>query len=104
MRRLSLNNVQISTTNKKEKIIKGSLQLANEYRGNYINSMICPITYNSLSDNVIYYDGDEYTLSGSVISKNGETIFSVDGKHLELNEISSVAVNKNKDGNIEKKS
>ena len=103
MRRLSLNNVQIDTTSKKEKIIKGSLQLASEYRGNYINSMICPITYNSLSDNVIYYDGDEYTLSGSVISKNGETIFSVDGKHLELNEISSVAVNKNKDGNIEKK-
>ena len=59
MRRLSLNNVQIDTTSKKEKIIKGSLQLASEYRGNYINSMICSITYNSLSDNVIYYDGDE---------------------------------------------
>ncbi len=102
MRRLSLNNIQVDTTNKKEKVIKGTLQLASEYRGNYLNSMVCPITYNSLSDNVIYYDNDEYTLNGSVISKNGEAIFSVDGKHLELNELSEI-INKDLDGNVLKK-
>lgn len=102
MRRLALNNIQVDTTNKKEKVIKGTLQLASEYRGNYLNSMICPITYNSLSDNVIYYDGDEYTLSGTVISKNGEAVFSVDGKHLELAEVTDNVIDKNKDGNVEK--
>ena len=96
MRRLALNSIQIDTTSKKEKVIKNTLQLASEYRGNVLNSMICPLTYNKLSDNVIYYDGNEYTLSGSVISKNGEVVFSIDGKHLELNETEG-SVNKDSD-------
>ena len=96
MRRLALNSIQIDTTSKKEKVIKNTLQLASEYRGNVLNSMICPLTYNKLSDNVVYYDGNEYTLSGSVISKNGEVVFSVDGKHLELNETEG-GVNKDSD-------
>lgn len=97
MRRLALNNIQVDTTSKKEKVIKGSLQLASEYRGNYLNSMICPITYNDLSDNVIYYDGDEYTLDGSVIKKNGQSVFTVDGSHLVLKEVTNNVVDKNKD-------
>ena len=96
MRRLALNSIQIDTTSKKEKVIKNTLQLASEYRGNVLNSMICPLTYNKLSDNVVYYDGNEYTLSGSVISKNGKVVFSVDGKHLELNETEG-SVNKDSD-------
>lgn len=90
MRRLELSNIQVDTTIKKDKVIKGTLQLGSEYRGNYLNSMINPITYNSLSDNAIYYDGDEYTLEGTVIKKNGSVIFSVDGKHLELEETSAL--------------
>ena len=102
MRRLALNSIQIDTTSKKEKVIKNTLQVASEYRGNVLNSMICPLTYNKLSDNVIYYDGNEYTLSGSVISKNGEAVFSVDGKHIELNE-TEAGINKDSDTYATKK-
>ena len=98
MRRLAINNIQVDTTKKKEKVIKGSLQLASEYRGNYLNSMICPITYNDLSDNVIYYDGDEYILDGSVIKKNGQSVFTVE-KPLGLKEATNNVVDKNKDTN-----
>ena len=102
MRRLALDSIQIDTTSKKEKVIKNTLQVASEYRGNVLNSMICPLTYNKLSDNVIYYDGNEYTLSGSVISKNGEAVFSVDGKHIELNE-TEAGINKDSDTYATKK-
>lgn len=99
MRRLNLDSIQVDTTKKKNQLIKNTLQLASEYRGNFLNNMVCPITYNKLSNNVIYYDGDEYTLNGTTIYKNGVKIFSlVDDKHLELEETTGV-ISKYIDGN-----
>ena len=90
MKRLNINNIQVDTTLKKNVIIKNSLQLPEEFRGNLKNSMICPITYNNLSDNVIYYDGDEYTITGGTVQKNGSNIFTVNPTHLIMTEKSSV--------------
>lgn len=101
MRRLALDSIQIDTTKKKEQLIKSTLQLASEYRGNYLNNMIYPIRYNELDDQVIYYDGDEYTLEGTVVKRNGEDIFSVDGNHLELAE--TQVLDKNVDAKVVKK-
>ena len=89
MRRLNINNIQVDTTLKKNVIIKNSLQIPEEFRGNLKNSMICPITYNNLSDNVIYYDGDEYTITGGTIKKNGDNIFTVNPTHLTMTERTS---------------
>ena len=89
MRRLNINNIQVDTTLKKNVIIKNSLQIPEEFRGNLKNSMICPITYNNLSDNVIYYDGDEYTITGGTIKKNGNNIFTVNPTHLTMTEHTS---------------
>lgn len=98
MRRLNLDSIQVDTTKKKNQLIKSTLQLASEYRGNFLNNMVCPITYNELSNNVIYYDGAEYTLNGTTVYKNGVEIFKlVDDKHLELEETTSV-VSKSVDG------
>ena len=96
MRRLNINNIQVDTTLKKNVIIKNSLQLPEEFRGNLKNSMICPITYNNLSDNVIYYDGDEYTITGGTIQKNGNNIFTVNPTHLAMAEHAS-ALDRNSD-------
>ena len=96
MRRLNINNIQVDTTLKKNVIIKNSLQLPEEFRGNLKNSMICPITYNNLSDNVIYYDGDEYTITGGTIQKNGNNIFTVSPTHLAMTEHAS-ALDRNSD-------
>lgn len=89
MRRLNINKIQVDTTLKKNVIIKNSLQIPEEFRGNLKNSMICPITYNNLSDNVIYYDGDEYTITGGTIKKNGNNIFTVNPTHLTMTERTS---------------
>lgn len=89
MRRLNINKIQVDTTLKKNVIIKNSLQIPEEFRGNLKNSMICPITYNNLSDNVIYYDGDEYTITGGTIQKNGNNIFTVNPTHLTMTERTS---------------
>lgn len=96
MRRLNINNIQVDTTLKKNVIIKNSLQLPEEFRGNLKNSMICPITYNNLSDNVIYYDDDEYTITGGTIQKNGNNIFTVNPTHLAMTERTS-ALDRNSD-------
>lgn len=96
MKRLNINNIQVDTTLKKNVIIKNSLQLPEEFRGNLKNSMICPITYNNLSDNVIYYDGDEYTITGGTIQKNGNNIFTVNPTHLAMTERTS-ALDRNSD-------
>ena len=96
MKRLNINNIQVDTTLKKNVIIKNSLQLPEEFRGNLKNSMICPITYNNLSDNVIYYDGDEYTITGGTIQKNGNNIFTVSPTHLAMTERTS-ALDRNSD-------
>lgn len=96
MKRLNINNIQVDTTLKKNVIIKNSLQLPEEFRGNLKNSMICPITYNNLSDNVIYYDGDEYTITGGTIYKNGNNIFTVNPTHLSMTERTS-ALDRNSD-------
>lgn len=96
MRRLNLDKIQVDTTIKNNVIIKNSLQLPEEFRGNLKNSMVCPITYNKISDNVIYYDGDEYTITGGTIQKNGNNIFTVAPTHLTMTERTS-AINKNAD-------
>ena len=101
MRRLNLDKIQVDTTIKNNVIIKNSLQLPEEFRGNLKNSMVCPITYNKISDNVIYYDGDEYTITGGTIQKNGNNIFTVAPTHLTMTERTS-AIDKNSDGGATK--
>src|SRR5574344_288329 len=96
MRRLNLDRIQVDTTIKNNVIIKNSLQLPEEFRGNLKNSMVCPITYNKISDNVIYYDGDEYTITGGAIPEKGNNVFTVAPTHLTMTERTS-AINKNAD-------
>lgn len=86
MRRLEINNLKVDTTIKKEQLIKGVLTMPTEFRGNYLNNMIMPITYNNLSDNTVYYDGDEYTLNGNTFYKNGTAILNFTPTHVELQE------------------
>lgn len=85
MRRLALDSIQVDTTCKKDVNIKSTLQLASEYRGNVLNGQVYPIRYENVGENVFYYDGDKYTLEGTVIKKNGEVILRVtDSKHLSM--------------------
>lgn len=86
MRRLSLDTIQVDTTIKKNKIVKGSLQFPTEFRGNFINNEISPITYNEVGD-AFYYDGDTYTINENTVLKNGNVIFTVNSAHLELTQL-----------------
>lgn len=84
MERIKLSKIQIDTTEKKHTIIKGAMELPEEFTGNYKNSMVCPVRYNDLRDNTIYYDGNEYTLEGTQVFKNGVPIFDAGENHVEL--------------------
>ena len=84
IKRLNIGKIHVDTTIKKSEVIKGIAELPEEFRGNLKNSMICPITYNELDDNAIYYDGDTYTLNGSQVYKNGEPVFSIGNTHIEI--------------------
>lgn len=87
MKRLDLSNIKANTSISRDKVILGTIQAPVHFTGNNIHSEVCPITYNDLSDNVIYYDGDEYTVAGSSILKNGTPVFTVDDNKIVMTEV-----------------
>lgn len=102
MKGLDINRIQVDTTLKKNEVIKGTIQVPAEFTGNLKNSMICPLTYNELSGNSIYYDDDNYTLNGPQVYKNGEPIFNAGQTHIELSE-SDNKIDRDVDGVVTKK-
>lgn len=97
MRRLDISNIQVDTTLKKEQVIKGSLQIAEEFRGNLLNNEIVPITYTDVG-NVFYYDGDSWVINRNKVYKNGTEVFSVTESHLEKTPTTSIDINTATDG------